>query len=379
MNVTARELFDRLSGPEQPFVLDVRNVQEFAHWTVEGRRPPALLNVPYFAFVEDDDGSVAKVANWLAGRRQEIVVVCAQGESSEFVAENLRGRGIPAVNLEGGMVAWGKATVVRPVPATGGVRVWQVQRFGRGCLSYVVAEGDGAVVVDPHRGIDDYREVLAREGLRLRAVFDTHLHADHVSGAAALAGASGVPYHANHADFQDAAVAPEALVDHARVRIGDLQILPLTALHTPGHTPGSTSLLVNGGLLLTGDTVFVDGVGRPDLGGKTAEWAHDLYRTLTGRLRELADGIVVLPAHSSGPHEIGPDGTVSARLGEVRRRTADLVADEAAFVRQAEATAGSAPAEYARIRAVNLGVAVATEEEMVELELGRNEYALTRR
>jgi glyoxylase-like metal-dependent hydrolase (beta-lactamase superfamily II) len=274
------------------------------------------------------------------------------------------------------MVAWGLGTAIHPVPARSPLRLWQVVRFGRGCLSYVVACGEDAVVVDPHRGLDAYRAALDREGLRLRAVFDTHLHADHVSGGPGLAGASGVAYHASPRDFEDAALPVEGLADGQAVRIGRLAVLPIVCLGTPGHTPGSTSLLVDDVFLLTGDTLFVDDVGRPDLGGHATAWARDLHRTLHERLRPLGDAIVVLPAHATTLAGSDPHGAVAGTLGALRERNAAMRLDLDAFVREAEHAAGTAPPEYTRIRAINLGRETASEAELTALELGKNQCAL---
>jgi glyoxylase-like metal-dependent hydrolase (beta-lactamase superfamily II) len=378
-DLAAVELYERLAGASPPRVLDVRNAEEFARWTVEGPRPVDILNVPYFEFVEREEASVRKVTDWLGGRPGDLAVVCAEGGSSAYVADILRGRGLAAANLAGGMVAWGLGTAVQPVPASGPARLWQVLRFGRGCLSYVVARREDAVVVDPHRGLDAYHALLEREGLRLRAVFDTHLHADHVSGGPALAQAAGVGYHASPRDFEGAAVTVEKLVDGHPLRIGQLEVLPIVPLGTPGHTPGSTSLLVGDALLLTGDTLFVDDVGRPDLGGQAAAWARDLHRTLHERLRPLDDAVVVLPAHASRLAGSGPGGTVAGTLGDLRRRNRAMRLDLEAFVREAEHAAGSAPPEYARIRAINLGRETPAQAELTELELGKNQCALSRR
>jgi glyoxylase-like metal-dependent hydrolase (beta-lactamase superfamily II) len=378
-DLAAADLYQRLAGDAPPRILDVRNTEEFAHWRVEGPHPVDVLNVPYFEFVEREDASVKKVTDWAGGRPGDLIVVCAQGGSSAYVAEILQGRGLPAANLAGGMVAWGLGTTARPVATSGPVKLWQVLRFGRGCLSYVVARGEDAIVVDPHRGVDVYRGLLDREGLRLRAVFDTHLHADHVSGGPALARGTGVGYHASARDFEGAAVSVEDLVDDRPVRVGRLEVLPIVPLATPGHTPGSTSLLVADGFLLTGDTLFVEDVGRPDLGGQAALWARDLYRTLHERLRPLGDAIVVLPAHASGLAGTGPGGVLAGVLGDLRSRNRAMRLDLDAFVREAERAAGSAPPEYARIRAINLGREAATDAELTELELGKNQCALSRR
>ena len=378
-DLTAAALYERLAGDAPPRVLDVRNAEEFARWRVEGPHPIDVLNVPYFEFVEREEASVGKVTGWIGGRTGDLAVVCAEGGSSAYVAEILQGRGLPAVNLAGGMVAWGLGTTVRPVPASGPVRLWQVLRFGRGCLSYVVARGDDAMVVDAHRGLDAYRALLEQEGLRLRAVFDTHLHADHVSGGPALAQGAGVGYHAHSADFEGATVPVENLVENRPVRVGRLEVLPIVPIATPGHTPGSTSLLVADAFLLTGDTLFVDDVGRPDLGGQAGAWARDLHRTLHERLRPLGDAMVVLPAHASGLAGPGPAGAIAGVLGDLRSRNRAMRLDLDAFIREAEHAAGSAPPEYAKIRAINLGRETAAETELTELELGKNQCALSRR
>jgi glyoxylase-like metal-dependent hydrolase (beta-lactamase superfamily II) len=378
-DIAATDLYRRLAGNASLQVLDVRNAEEFAHWRVEGPRPIDVLNIPYFEFVEREDASVKKVTDWIGGRPGELVVVCAQGGSSAYVAEILEGRGLPARNLLGGMVAWGLGTTARPVPGSGPVRLWQAVRFGRGCLSYVVARGEDAVVVDPHRGLDAYRALLDENKLRLRAVFDTHLHADHVSGGPALARDAGVGYHASPRDFEGATVSVEGLVDDRPVRVGRLEVLPIVPLATPGHTPGSTSLLVGDAFLLTGDTLFVDDVGRPDLGGQATLWARDLHRTLHERLRPLDDSVVVLPAHASSLEGSGPTGAVTAVLGRLRSGNRAMQLDLDAFVREAERAAGSAPPEYARIRAINLGRETPPEGELTELELGKNQCALSRR
>ena len=137
--------------------------------------------------------------------------------------------------------AWsrgGSAPRSGPSPPSGPARLWQVLRFGRGCLSYVVARGEDAVVVDAHRGLDAYRGLLEREGLRLRAAFDTHLHADHVSGGPALARAAGVGYHASLRDFEGGRSRSRSWSPAGRCGSAGSRSCPIVPLGTPGHTPG---------------------------------------------------------------------------------------------------------------------------------------------
>jgi glyoxylase-like metal-dependent hydrolase (beta-lactamase superfamily II) len=376
-STTARELYEGLRGAATTRVLDVRNEEEFARWKVEGPGRIDALNLPYFAFIETEEASVGAVRRWLGGRPDPLVVVCAHGGSSELVAEILRGHGIDARNLAGGMAAWGSGTVARPV-APAEARVWQIHRFGKGCLSYVVASGSEAIVVDPHRGLGDYLRLLEENRLAPRAVFDTHLHADHVSGAAALAAETGAAHYAGRDDFDGAAFPYLPIEDRAPVRVGGLSV-KLVFLSAPGHTPGSTAFLVGDALLLTGDTLFVGDVGRPDLAGRAAEWGRELHRTLHRRFASVPDDALVLPAHSAGPEELRADGVVAGRLGTLRRENPSMLADEEAFLERIVEAARPAPEAYDAIREINLGARAVDEETRAVMELGRNECALSRR
>lgn len=302
------------------------------------------------------------------------VVICAVGNTSTIVADELRSVGVEARNLRDGMAAWSRVHVARPVPGpAGGAYVVQLDRVAKGCLSYVVGVGGGpALVVDPDRHHDDHVAAVAARGSTLAAVFDTHLHADHVSGAAALAAAAGVPYLL--AD-DDGARRP-----HRRPGDGEVVLAggPLDAraiaLHAPGHTPGSTGLLVGDRFLLSGDTLFVEGVGRPDLGGHVREWGAELFRTLNERLGALGDDVLVLPAHYQSRRERNADGVYAGRLGDLRRR-AEFHESMDAFLADVVATTAQAPAEYGRIRTANLGVEAIEDAVLDELEVGRNQCA----
>ena len=348
--ITIGELLDRADAAEDFLLLDVRNQDEFAAWRVEARSPIDTLHVPYFDFLEDAEGAIARIP---PGR--EVVVLCAKGGSSEMVAELLADAGRRARNVEGGMVAYGNHLEARRVPLAPGSRheIHQILRRGKGCLSYLVRSGGEALVVDPCRHVAFYEELARRLGARIVRVLETHVHADHVSGGRSLAARAGAP---------------------GTVDVG-IEVVP-----APGHTPDSKMYLVAGTHLISGDTLFVESVGRPDLGGEVVPWARDLFHTLREGIARLADDVVVLPAHYSTAKELAPEGTVSARLGDLRRTVPELsISDESAFVRAMESSARPAPAAYARIVRVNRGLAEATEDEAAEWELGKNQCAASAR
>ncbi|MEB3222517.1 MAG: MBL fold metallo-hydrolase [Candidatus Sericytochromatia bacterium] len=359
-------------------LLDVRNDTEVAAWRIEGRHQPAVtVNRPYFDFLEDEEAAVAALE---PHRELPIVVVCAKGGSSDYVAGLLRERGFAASNLVGGMQAWGDLIVEVDVPTGTSLVLKQLQRVGKGCLAYVVADGGQALVVDPHRHLGPYEDLAARLGVHITHVFDTHLHADHISGARVLAERSRAVYMLEAHDAEGAKFPYQAITPGQTLRLGQTEV-QLMPLHTPGHTPGSASLLIDGRFLLSGDTLFVASIGRPDLGGQLEVWGRMLYRTLGpgGELSQLPDDVLILPAHYAGVEEVRADGLVAGTLGMLREHNPALrLASEEAFVAFLRANQREAPAIYQEIRRVNLAWQEVDEARASELDLGKNECAASR-
>jgi len=371
------ELLKRADAGEPLVLLDVRNDADFGRWKLEGRRPLETVHVPYFDFIEDEDRALSQIP-----KGREIVVVCASGDSSAMVSELLTEKGLSAKNVSGGMVAYGAHLEPVPVPLgpedQGHFQVWQLNRRGKGCLSYVVRAGSEAIVVDPSRDVARYEGFLDELGVRLVQVLDTHVHADHVSGGPELARRRGVPYFvAAGADFELRKNVTE-LADGAEIRLGEDEgvRVQVQAVKTPGHTPGSTSYLASGKYLFSGDTLFIRSVGRPDLGGQVVPWGKSLFHTLKKRIASLPDDTVVLPAHYADSSEIGSDGVVSGRLGDLRASVPELrIETEEEFVEAMRRGVSEPPAAYADIIRVNLGALEASPEKIAEWELGKNECA----
>jgi glyoxylase-like metal-dependent hydrolase (beta-lactamase superfamily II) len=376
-SIEVGELLARVDAGEPLLLLDVRNDEEFETWRFEGRRPVETVHVPYFDFIEDADGAAGRLP-----RDREIVVLCAQGGSSAMVVDMLREAGVAARNVAGGMVAYGEhlEAVKVPLDADEAARweLWQVSRRGKGCLSYVARAGRDAVVVDPSRDVGWYERFVRQLGAAIVRVLDTHVHADHLSGGPALAARSGAPYSVAAGEGFELRHAVEPLADGQELGLGGGAggRLTIRIVATPGHTPGSTSYLLGRRHLLTGDTMFVRSVGRPDLGGHVVEWGRALFHTLRERLAALPEDTVILPAHFAGADEIGPDGVVAGRLGRLRLAVPELgIATEAAFLAAIGAALTPAPAAYAEIVRANLGLASVDPDKATEWELGKNQCA----
>jgi glyoxylase-like metal-dependent hydrolase (beta-lactamase superfamily II) len=375
--ISISEFLQKIDSGAPLLLLDVRNDEEFARWRVEGRKPVTTIHRPYFDFIEDES-----LLDTVPRDKGEIFAICAKGDSSDLIAQMLRERGASARNIAGGMVAYGEYLQPVRVPLDpdeeGRFEIWQMNRRGKGCLSYIIRSGADAVVIDPSRNLAEYERFVSGLGANIIGVFDTHVHADHVSGGPKLAPRHHARYFVAAGPGAELHQAVQPLRDGEEIRLGGEQgvTLGVRILSTPGHTPGSTSFLVGKNHLLTGDTIFVESVGRPDLGGQVVAWGRMLFHTLNDRISKLPDDTVILPAHYASTSEIAEDGVVSGRLGSLRRTVPELqIRSEDEFVEAMKKALTTPPEVYEKIIRVNLGLQALDEETASEWELGKNECA----
>ena len=145
----------------------------------------------------------------------------------------------------------------------------------------------------------------------------------------------------------------------------------------PGHTPGSTSYLIDEKYLISGDTVFILSIGRPDLGGKAEEWSKLLYNTLKTKIASLDDEVVILPGYYMDWSEANPNQIFSDTLGSIKAKNADIygISSEDAFIGFIEDHMRIQPEVYAEIRKVNAGLLDVDAEQQEIMDLGKNECA----
>jgi glyoxylase-like metal-dependent hydrolase (beta-lactamase superfamily II)/rhodanese-related sulfurtransferase len=371
--ITTEDLAQRVDDVARaPFILDVRAEDQFKRWRIEGKAELVMENIPYWTALTDLGQIVEKLPE-----HQEVVVVCAHGGSSGMVAEMVDRPNVH--NLEGGMDAWANTLVPRTLFDDGTQFVVQLDRIAKACLSYAVgARGQTMGLIDPSGDVEPYLAIAEEMGSQITDVFDTHLHADHISLGRQLASHAEAVYHLSPGDGEDAAFEYAALEDGEVFTFGELELIVRTVA-TPGHTPGSTSLEVHDRFLMTGDAVFVSGVGRPDLGGETEPWARDLFNTIHKKLGGLKRELEVCPAHYTARSESRDDGTLRRSLGDLLENDPVVsMDDEASFVDYVVSHLGEPPEVYAKIRLVNLGLTSPDAEMAKELEVGRNECALSK-
>ncbi len=352
-----------------PEIVDLRNPEEATAQPLEMPRSVPVRQDALWHVLDDPAGFASQIP---AGA----VLVCAHGNGSAMVADELAEHGLTVSSLTGGMQAWSELFVPRELALSGtSVRTWQFLRPAKGCLSYLIGvPGQACIVIDPARYVSAYLDLAAEHNMTLLHVVDTHLHADHISGGPALASQAAATYSLPEEDSGSVPWPTTPLSDGQSLHLGTGATADVMALHLPGHTPGTTAVSIRDVLVAVGDTVFVRGVGRPDLTGQAEDLALQLFDSVRERLGALSPGTLLLPAHWSSNEEISAAGTVSTTLGEVL--AADLLAglDARAFVDRVLASLPAAPASYDRMRAINAG-SVATVEEQQELEVGRNKCA----
>jgi glyoxylase-like metal-dependent hydrolase (beta-lactamase superfamily II) len=369
------ELKRRIDAGDQVTILDARMNSEFTEWHIDGETVE-IANVPYFHFLEDevDDDVMEEVPEG-----DPLVVLCAKGGASEYVAGVLAEAGRDVIHLDEGMNGW--ARIYERVEVSrydGPGTLYQYQRPSSGCLEYLLVSDGEAAVVDPLRAFTDrYFDDAEALGADLKYAFDTHIHADHISGVRELhdRGVTGVipeearPRGVTYADRLETAEDGDTYA----VGEGEIEVV-----YTPGHTSGMTSYLVGDSLLATGDGLFVESVARPDLeeGDDGApDAARQLYETLQQRVLPLDDDVLIGGAHYSDAAEPADDGTYTAPIGQLEAEMDALTMDEEAFVELILSDMPPRPANYEDIIATNLGLQEADDDEAFELELGPNNCA----
>jgi len=282
--ITSKEL---LNLKEEHIILDIRPKQEFDSFHIKGSINIDIYEEIYKQKFHDAAEKLTKLPN-----NKKIITICNAGISSQTASQMLYSQGKESLYLEGGMKEWSNVHKDYKVLEADDLFINQIARIGKGCLSYLIGSKSKkeCIIVDPSQFIEKYDDLAKELGLKIKGVIDTHVHADHLSGGKALASIMNCEFY-----------TPNDNKSFTRIKDGDninLNNTEIKVIGTPGHTEESVSLIIADKAIITGDTLFLDGVGRPDLSSKeeTKKGAESLYDS-TQKLFQMDGNLLVLPAH----------------------------------------------------------------------------------
>jgi len=373
--IDRQTLLRRLHAGDNLEVVDIREANEYNDWHIAGAR-----NLPtYIALnTQDDEPFLDGIQNYSKDR--EYVMVCRRGNTSKKAAMLAAQRGYKALSLAGGMHDWSNAWSFAPAKLQNSATIFfQVRRDGKGCLSYLLGSDGVAAVFDPNIEETAYVELAQKAGLQIQWIFETHIHADHISRAPALRAAAGAKLVMPAAGA--ARLVPsfqfQPIRDGEIFRLGKIE---LRAIATPGHTTESMSYLIDNDALISGDTLFVESIGRPDLekGDAGAARGAELLFNSLHQLLDLSDATQIFPAHYSGAIKFNSE-PLTAKLGDLAGKISLLKVDKEAFVKTVVASLPPKPPNHEMIIAINEGktaLAAAGFMSPIDLEAGPNRCAV---
>jgi len=361
--ISAKELINEKD--DSILILDIRDSNTFNEWHIPGSQN---INVSK----EIADGNLEKAKEKLSQlpRDKTIVTVCHAGISSQKAADVLDSLGYKTVVLEKGMIGWNRLHQAIDIINEGDLLVKQIIRPGKGCLSYLIGSNSKkeVFVVDPSQYVEYYVNIVRDMEYTIKGVIETHAHADHVSGAKILANMTKTKYYISGEDFT---AIPDFVGLKDNIQIGDINI---QVINTPGHTLGSVCLIVNNKAILTGDTLFLEGVGRPDLGREKEQidfGAKTLFSSLN-KIKGLNKDLIVLPGHFS---DYGAP-PFSEKLSNVLEHNNPLqLTSEQEFVDYIVNNLPSNPPNYEQIKEINITPTQLPIEQGEKLEFGPNRCA----
>lgn len=362
--ISASELQEMLNDKQNVFILDVRPTDQRNEWQIA-----ESSHLDAYKRLNAGDNTVLDEVS--IPENTTVVTVCAAGRTSLIASEALREKGIKAFSLDGGMKAWNYAWNKAEISFPSGLKIIQVRRPAKGVLSYLIGSDNEAIVVDAALDPHVYQQLAEQNGWTIKYVTDTHIHADYVSRTRELATVSG----ARHVMINKTAVEYSftPVADKEVIQVGNFK---LQFLNTPGHTLESTTVKVDDVALITGDTLFIDGVGRPDLKANEGEAiikSKQLHHSLSS-LFSLSPSLLVLPAHTS--KEVYFDGKLIGESLSVIKDKLDLLKlSEKEFVKYTLSRIPPTPPNYLTIASLNKKGSHESQQ-LADLEAGGNHCAI---
>ncbi|MDF2737068.1 MAG: blh [Nitrososphaeraceae archaeon] len=354
-NISAFELKDaidkRIQGQNNGlFLLDVREPYEYAEWHIENS-----VNIPLGELSKEE--TLSQIP-----KDKEIITICPRGNRATDAKYLMQRYGYNVKVLEGGLIAWSTEIeqAHREFQITDSkVNLVQIRRIGKGCMSYIIESNGEIAVIDPVFPIDNYIRIADKFNGTITKIYDTHQHADHISAANALSKkVNATLYRSAYEQYEDKDNKTSSSLSVRKLYDGDIHnigSISLKVFHTPGHTLGSLSFIIENKLLFTGDTLFVDNIGRPDLRDNAEEFAENLYNTLQQKILKLPNDILILPAHFE--KDVKADEILASTLGAVKKKNQFLGTNitKEEFIKRICSKVMVTPPNYKEIISINKG------------------------
>ena len=363
--ITPKEL--ARNNDKSLLVLDIRAESSFKDWHIKGSENIDVYNDIWQGNFE----TVKRKLNQLP-KDKKIITVCNAGVTSQNASMLLESLGYNTLVLEKGMIGWNSLHQTIETINEGDLLIKQIIRMGKGCLSYLIGSNAAkeCFIVDPSQFIEEYADLVKKIGFKIKGVVETHVHADHLSGAKMLSEITKTNYYISGRDFN----ANLDFTDLEKLDEIDIGQNKIKIIKTPGHTTGSDCLLVNDKVLVTGDTLFLEGVGRPDLMRDTTDaekGAKILFNSLN-QLKSLDKNLLILPAHFT----TYTNAPICERLGSLLKNNKALKIDsEEEFAGYILNNLPMAPPNYVQIKSINLNCMQLPRQMGEQMEFGPNRCA----
>ncbi|MGQ0605359.1 MAG: MBL fold metallo-hydrolase [Candidatus Nitrosotenuis sp.] len=355
--ISGDNLWDSIKKDSDIFLLDVREPQEFAEFRI-----PGAVNIPLSQlFIPGSQTQIPK--------DKKIVTICSHGNRSMVATFALAQNGLESTSLVGGMSLWNQVLNATTLKEND-LAIIQVEKIGKGCLSHIIGSNGEAIVIDPTYPPAKYIEFAQKEGLMITKVIDTHQHADHVSAAKDLAQITGSRLYLSKLEGYKLEAQP--IVDGDTISFGSKQF---KAIHTPGHTPGSMSFVLDNKYIFSGDILFVEGIGRPDLRDQAEEFATKLYDTIHNKILKFEDDVKIFPTHHGEGINPTKDGIFYTTVQNAKKLPL-LDLGQAEFVTKVVSITTPRPMNYSMIIKINKGMIPISPVQIPDLEMGPNRCSI---
>lgn len=392
LEIDVTKLKEKLDKGEDIFILDVRTPEEHNAWKFSYDRYEETPVIPIDRLVNSQN-----IVSEQIPKNKEIVTVCTHGNRSQMAAQMLSKLGYKVKNIKGGMAAWNQVYDVARLPQSNitttttthsQLTIWQLRRVSKGCMEYVIALGNAATVIDSTCDLDNSVFRFAEDNdLKIVNVIDTHMHADHVSGLSTVVKRTGAnAYISAQEEYEpdiDLGIQVNPIKDNQKIPIG--KDMSLMAIHTPGHTEGSMSFVLNLDnnevqkhyCIFSGDILFVNAVGRPDLHNKARDFATKLYDTYQSKILQYPDNTVILPAHfDTDSIAVKHNEPIFETIGIIKRKVKLLSIPKNDFIEFMVSSVTPRPANYEKIIQINKRLTPCDRINIGDLEEGPNSCAI---